>query len=385
MHKNVWILFVGQALMVSMAPFIVMIGGLLGEQLAPSPVYATVPVAAFIVGTALATLPVTLSMQRFGRKPVFLVCLVLAICASIMGSQAITLQSFNLLLLTTFLLGGTLAATQQFRFAAMESVPPELMSKAASRVLLGGLVAAYLGPELSTLGQQLKPGSFQGSFWLLAGINLIALMIMLGYREIDRCEDQLQHSVRPWKTLLMQPVLWAAILAAAIGFAVMSLVMTATPLHMHVVNGHGLEETKWVIQSHVMAMFLPSLVFPWLERRFGLSTLLMLGIAAYLLVVVVAFTHYELSNYWTALVLLGLGWNFLFIGGTTLLPQSYREGERFRVQALNEFIVFGVQAVAAVGSGWLMFRFGWQNLLLTVLPLLMILLISLLIWWRSRI
>lgn len=370
--------------MVSMASFVVMVGGLLGNQLAPDPAYATVPVAVFIIGTALSALPVTMSMQRFGRKPVFLASLTLAIAASLFATQAIAQQSFILFILAVLLMGVTLAAGQQFRFAAMESVAPEQMTKAASRVLLGGLLAAYIGPELAVRGEDLFSAPFQGSFWLLAGTNLLALCFMLAYREPDILKNKNHQPPRPWSALLRQPVLWAAISAAAVGFAVMSLVMTATPLHMHVVNGHSLEATKWVIQSHVMAMFLPSFIFPWLARRFGLTSLISLGVIAYLLVIVVAFSRYEVENYWIALVLLGVGWNFLFIGGTTLLPQSYHEGERFRIQALNEFTVFGVQAIAAVSSGWLMFRFGWQNLLLSVVPLLLVLIIALLVWRRSR-
>ena len=370
--------------MVSMASFVVMVGGLIGNQLAPDPSYATVPVAVFIIGTALSTLPVTLSMKRFGRKPVFLSCLALAIAMSLFATQAIAQQSFLLFLLAVLMMGVTLAAGQQFRFAAMESVAPEHMTKAASRVMLGGLIAAYIGPELAVRGEHLLPISFQGSFFLLAGINLLALCFMLAYREPGIQQSESDQPPRPWPILLKQPVLWAAVLAAVVGFAVMSLVMTATPLHMHVVNGHSLADTKWVIQSHVMAMFLPSFIFPWLARRLGLTTLMALGVTAYLLVIVVVFSRYEVVNYWVALVLLGIGWNFLFLGGTTLLPQSYHDGERFRIQALNEFTVFGVQATAAVSSGWLMFRFGWTNLLLTVAPLLVILVIALLIWQNSE-
>ncbi|MEH6639500.1 MAG: MFS transporter [Porticoccaceae bacterium] len=384
MNRNVWVLFGCQALLVSMASFVVMVGGLIGNSLAPDPAYATTPVAIFIIGTALSTLPITLSMKRFGRKPVFLFCSCIATAAALMAAQATVMESFPLFLFAIALMGVALAAGQQFRFAAMESVAPEHMTKAASRVLLGGLVAAFIGPELVVRGENLFGSAFQGSFYLLAGVNVLALCLMLGFRE-----TKVQHALsdaepRPWGILLRQPVLWAAIISAAVGFAVMSLVMTATPLHMHEVNGHSLDSTKWVIQSHIMAMFIPSFIFPWLVSRFGVGRLLIAGLAMYLIAIAVVFSHYDFANYWVALVLLGIGWNFLFIGGTTLLPQSYHDNERFRIQALNEFTVFGVQATAAVGSGWLMFRFGWQNLLLTVIPLVVILIIALLIWRRPQ-
>ena len=161
--------------------------------------------------------------------------------------------------------------------------------------------------------------------------------------------------------------------------------MTATPLHMHFENGHSLVDTKWVIQSHIVAMFLPSLLVPMIVRRIGEVGLIGLGVGALLVSLAVIFSDYAFINYWLSLVLLGLGWNFLFIGGTTLLPRGYQDSERFKVQAFNDFSIFGVQATGALMAGWLLARIGWQALLLGMLPILAILILTLVYWRASKI
>ena len=168
--------------------------------------------------------------------------------------------------------------------------------------------------------------------------------------------------------------------AGAIGYAMMSFIMTATPVSMHVMQGHALADTKWVIQSHIMAMYLPSLVSGWLIAKFGVGRLMVVGCVVYLLCIVVASMGIALPNYWIGLILLGIGWNFLFVSGTALLPHSYRHEERFRVQGFNEFIVFGTQALASLSSGWVLSGLGWQNLLFLCVPIVLVQLLLLLNW-----
>jgi MFS family permease len=383
-NKNVWVLMCSQALTMSIASFTVFLGSIIGTRLAPDPEYATLPVGAFILGSAIATLPIILSMRRFGRKPVFIACSGLAAGGAGLGIYALTLQSFGMFVSAILVLGVTLAAAQQYRFAAMESVPVEDMPTAASRVLIGGIVAAFLGPEIAVRGKNIFDIPYAGSFALLACLTVLAGLVLCFYKEVIVKELQGGDSSRPLSTILAQPVLWVAVFSGVAGFAVMSLIMTATPVHMHFENGHSLVATKWVIQSHIVAMFLPSFFVPWLARCIGELGLVGLGGAIYLIMVVVVFSNYQFVNYWVSLVLLGVGWNFLFVGGTTLLPRAYRESEKFKVQAVNDFTIFGIQAISALMAGWLLAHFGWQTLLLITIPVLGLLLVTVLYWRRTK-
>ncbi len=383
--NNVWLLMGCQGLTMSIASFVVFLGSIIGRDLAPDPAYATAPVGALVLGSAVATLPVILSMRRYGRKPVFIGCALLAALGSLLAIYALELQSFGLFLAAVLVLGLGLAAGQQYRFAAMESVTVEDAPKAASRVLIGGIVAAFLGPELAVRGENLLAVAYQGSFTLLIAVSLAATAMLFLFRELPRNGDGDRGDGRTLSAILGQPVIWVAVLSGAAGFAVMSLIMTATPLHMHFENGHSLVDTKWVIQSHIVAMFLPSFLVPWIVRRIGVLGLITAGMIIFLAMVVVIFSHYDFFNYWVSLILLGIGWNFLFVGGTTLLPQGYRDSERFKVQALNDFTIFGVQAISALMAGWILATLGWQLLLLITIPVLLLLASAIFYWlWVSR-
>ncbi len=368
----------------SIASFLVFLGSIIGKQLAPDPSYATLPVGAFILGSALATLPVILSMRRFGRKPIFIVCALLTAGGAGAAIYGLVQQSFVMFVAAIVVMGLGLAAGQQYRFAAMESVAVEDMPTAASRVLIGGIVAAFLGPEIAMWGKDIFDMPYAGSFVLLIGLIGLAVFVLGFYQEISAPEQASDDSGRSLSMLLTQPVLWVAVLSGLAGYAVMSLVMTATPLHMHFENGHSLVATKWVIQSHIVAMFLPSFFVPWLVRRIGELGLINLGAAAFLIMVVAVFWNFEFINYWVSLVLLGIGWNFLFVGGTTLLPRAYQESEKFKVQAFNDFTIFAVQAAGALMAGWLLASFGWQTLLIITLPVLGLLAFAVAFWRRSE-
>ncbi|MGB5147597.1 MAG: MFS transporter [Porticoccaceae bacterium] len=378
---NVWLFVLCQALTMSMPAFVVFAGGIVGHTLAPDPAYATLPVALFMLGSAGSILPLILAMQRFGRKKIFLLAGAAACIGCALAMVALVQGRFVLYCAGLVLMGLGLAAGQQYRFAAMESVAPQDAAGAASRVLLGGLIAAFLGPELVTWGESLLPVSYLASFGLLLTVLIAALVALGRYREPQPTADAgAAAQPRPLGVILRQPAVPAAVLAGAAGFAVMSLVMTATPLHMHVINHHSLEATKWVLQSHIAAMFAPSFVVPWLVRRVGLAGLIALGLAAFVAVIIVVFARFDFFHYWVALVLLGVGWNFLFVGGTTLLSEHYRRAEAFRMQALNDLTLFSLQAFAALGAGWLLTTFGWRTLLLSALPLLALALLALLNW-----
>ncbi|MBE7214672.1 MFS transporter [Shewanella benthica] len=385
MPFNVWVLTLAQAFAMSAAPMMMLLGGIIGAEIAPSPILATLPIASMVVGVAISILPVTQLMRRFGRKKVFIGGSVLAGGAGLVAAYAAQEQSFELFCFSGILLGSAGAVIQQYRFAAMESVAPELGAKATSRVLLGGLVAAFLGPELAVLGGDLIETPYVGAFLFLTMVSLLAGLTLCFYREdsaaLSRVNIEALGDIRPLKSILNQEQIWVAIAGAMIGFAMMSFVMTATPLHMHHIAHHSLADTKWVIQSHIIAMYLPSLFTGYLVAKLGVSKMMLAGMLAYFVTIVTALMGNDVLNYWAALVLLGLGWNLLFVGGTVLLPRCYRPNERFKVQAFNDTLVFGSQAIASLSAGWVIHQLGWQVLLIICVPFIGIQLI-LISWWK---
>lgn len=377
MAKNVWILTLAQAFAMSATPMMMLLGGIIGAKLAPSEALATLPIASMVIGVALSVVPVSRLMRRFGRKPLFIAG---ALWAAISGGVAIIAtgqQWFALFCLSGFMLGSAGAVVQQYRFAAMESVSAELAPKAASRVLVGGLVAAFVGPELAVLGGELISLPYVGAFMFLSLVSLGAAIILSFYdsqaevTQQQASDDRLDStpvSPRPLIHILATPGVWVAISAATIGYALMSFVMTATPLHMHHIEHHSLADTKWVIQSHIIAMYLPSLFSGYLIAKWGTSKMMLIGLLAYVVTIVVALMGAELLNYWLALVLLGIGWNFLFVSGTVLLPRYYARSERYSMQSFNDSFVFGAQAIASLSAGWVIHLLGWQVLLLSCIP-----------------
>ncbi len=358
------------ALAMSASAMMVLVGGVLGAQLAPKSQLATLPVAMMIVGTASSIYLITAYMRKVGRRRVFRMASLAAVGIAALAGWAAIQESFFLFVFASFLLGGCVATFQQIRFAAMESVPIEKAPQAASTVLLGGLVAAILGPELATRGRDLFEADYVGSFLLLAAVAMMCFFLFSFIQ--DTVANQVEHSEpqRPIAAIVKQPLFIIAVSCAVVGYALMSFIMTATPIHMHVIEQFSLEHTKWVIQSHIIAMFAPSLFSGLLIARFGVNRIIVLGLGAYALTIALAISGSEWLNYWSALVLLGLGWNLLFLSGTVLLPQSHRPEERFRVQGMNELAVFGSQAVAALSAGVALYYLGWRGLMMVSMVIL---------------
>lgn len=378
--RLVWLYTLIQALAMSVGSMMVIVGGVLGSTLAPDPAYATLPVAMMISGTAVAVFPVTRLMRRFGRKAVFLSVTVVALLASLVAARAAGDASFVMFCAAALGFGCAVAGIQQLRFAAMEAVPLSLMPRAASTVLLGGLAAAIIGPELVTGGKDLTGTEFVGTFLLMAGICGVCTILFLFTPSSRAQVSEAPGAARPLTEIIRNPTLIMAIVAAVGGYGLMSFIMTATPVHMHVHEAHSLAQTKFVIQSHILAMFLPSFFSGWLISRWGAARVIGAGLLAYAVALAMALTGAAVFNYWSALVLLGIGWNFLFVSGTTLLPTTYVPAERFRVQGLNELLVFGFQAMAALSAGAVLHWLGWHGLLLACIPLILLLSMTV-VWW----
>lgn len=350
---------------------VIFVGGFLGLTLAPSPGMATLPIASLVVGSACAGMPAALIMQKIGRRNGFVYATLLALLGSILAFYSVRNGNFWGLCFSIFLLGMHLAFVQQFRFAALEWVKPEQAATTASVVLLGGLFAAWIGPELVMLGQHLMVTEFSGVFILLA-ISHCLLLVLLNYIPFVSIKEKNTEQVgRSIRQLLTSPGIITAITCASVAYGVMSLIMTATPVSMTEILNFPLVETKTVIQSHIMAMFLPSLITPILLRFFPVAWILLMGIFTMTIAISIALLNQGYWGYWFALVFLGLGWNFLFVGGTTLLSQNYSIHEGFNVQAVNEVIVFSTQAFTSLIAGWLVFNYGWNTTNLLAIPLLM--------------
>ncbi len=374
--KNVWLLFLVQPLVMASSPVIVFIGGILATSMGADPALVTLPVTVMILGVASGAIPAALLAKNKGRRLATFAGFTVGFSGTLVATLAALNNSFELLVLASLLLGISTAFIQQLRFAAIESVNnSNEVPTVLSILMLSGIFSAFLGPEIAVTAKDwlTSPHGYAGSFLLLSGLFVVAMLLMLNFTDPEVKSSDHQGTIRPLSEIIKQPIFIIAILSAAIGFALMSYLMTATPLSMHKLHGHSLNDTKWVIQSHIAAMFIPSLFTALLVKRIGLKNLMLAGTLIYALVTVIALSGEQVMHYWWALILLGIGWNFLFLTGTSLLPQSYHASERHKVQAINDFIIFGFQAIASLMAGWILFKAGWHVVVLTSLPFIVIL------------
>ena len=362
------------------APMVVLLGGIVGAGLAPVPGLATLPVALMIVGTAMTTIPASLLMRRMGRKFGFIFAACYAAFGGLLAALAIVNDGFWLLCVATFLVGSHNAFVQQYRFAVAESVPKERLGRSLSVLMLAGVVAAYIGPKLATeLQGAVSVHLYAGSFLGLTGLMIAAAGVLTFYVPNTPVSATQGGDGRPLLEIAKQPNFQLALASAVAAWSIMSLLMTATPVAMHEVDGFNMPDTAFVIQSHIMAMFLPSLVTGFLIDRFGAPTMIFCGAVILAACLIVGYTDHQLIHYWWSLVLLGVGWNFMQLGGTALLTTTYQPSEQFKVQALNDFTVFALQAVAALSSGYLLLNLGWHFLIYFSAPLLVLPLVLLVV------
>ncbi len=371
--RAVLTLAVAQAFASSGMLTIALLGGILGSEFAPAPYLATLPVSLAIVGLAVTTIPAAYFMQRVGRRNAFVAGALSAAAAALLATWAITQANFAVLCCATFLMGSNQAFVAQQRFAAAESVRPGLVSQAVSLVMIGTLLAALIGPQVALALKGLVPEhEYAGSFIGVATLFALSALVLMSYRPDKSAADFELGPGRPTLEIVRQPTYLLAALAAVVSYAVMSFIMTATPISMHVHDHHSDTATALVIQSHLLAMYAPSLFSGSLIARIGTRTGMFIGLALMLICVMIDSAGRDLMHYWSGLVLLGLGWNLLFVSGTSLLTTTYRPQERFRAQAVNEFAVFGTQALASLMAGPAIHLLGWHGLnLAALIPLLL--------------
>jgi MFS family permease len=364
----VLLLACAQALFQTASVMVATVGSLAGARIAPSPALATAPMATMVLGTAVATVPAALWMARVGRRPGFLAGALLGTGGGLVSALGVGTGSLALLCLGTFLVGLYQATAQFYRFAASEVAGPAFRPRAIALVLGGGIVAALAGPTLAELGGPLLAPEYLGSFLALAAVSLVGAGVILALRiPAPAAEGAASAPARPWRAIVLQPAYRVAFLAAATGYGVMILAMTATPVAMET-HHHTLAATATVIQFHVLGMFLPSFFTGSLIVRFGVVRVMLAGVAALTAHVLATLTGTGFASFGGALVLLGIGWNLLFIGGTTLLTTTYGPAERGRAQGTNDMAIFAVGLVCALGAGVLLDAVGWRALNLLLLP-----------------
>jgi MFS family permease len=380
--RNVLVLSIAQTLALAGFPIVVLLGGIIGTEIAPSPILTTFPAAIMIVGLALFTLPAAFLMKALGRKVGFVTAAFIASMAALLAAYAISQESFVLLCIATFFIGAQGAFVRQYRFAAMESVQSTQIGRAVSFVLLGGIAAGFLGPEIAVRASgMISTTPYMGSFLVMAGIYLLAAIVLLFYQQNGQPVIAAADQGRTLREVVAQPTYRLDVFSAAVSYGVMTFVMTATPVHLAGAHGYSLGTTSNIIKSHIAAMYTPSLFTGSLIDRYGLPRVMTVGGVFLLASGLVGVGAATAPAYYLALILLGLGWNFLFVGGTVLLTKTYTPGERFRSQALNDFVVFGVQAVASLSAGAALELASWEAINIIGVSLVLLTLMQL---FRNR-
>ena len=383
LNRNLAILVLAQVAAVTGTVAVVTIGGILGRELTANPALATLPISLLIVGTALCTVLASWTMARLGRARGFALGAVAGALGSGLAIAAIATQSFVLFCAATVMVGCAAAFSQQYRFAAMESVSGAAGPKAVSVVLVGSMLGAVLGPGLVARGESWMPDiSFGGAFAVIAGCYLFAAAALMALRPTSHAAGgDRPAEARPLRAIVRSRLFIAAVMGAAIGQGVMSFVMTAAPLAMHIVDQYSVQLTANIIQTHVLAMYLPSLVSGYLIVRFGVGRIMGIGTALLGATLMAGLAGRHILHYGGAMVLLGFGWNFLYVGGTALLARTHRPAERFRVQALNDFTIFGTAALGSLSAGVVMHALGWDAVLYASLAPILVALAAI-VWAR---
>lgn len=371
MKRNIFLLAICQALMMTSQSLVVTTSALVGFALAPYPQLATVPFALQFVAVMCVTYSASLLMGRIGRKRGFLLASGVGCAGASIAAGGIVSGSFAWFCLGSFLFGVFVAFGQYYRFAAAEIATDDYRSRAISFVIAGGVVAGFAGPWLATRTRlMVGDAEFAGSYAAMLGLYLITLVV-LGFIRFPSgaAGAKSAEPARPLAAVARQPRYVVALLAAVVAYGSMNLVMAATPLAMQA-RGFATEEIAFVIGSHILGMFAPAFVTGHLIRWFGVLSVMLWGALLLAGCVAINLLGDGTAHFWAALVLLGVGWNFLFTGGTTLLTETYRPSEKARAQGLNDFVVYTVISLTAVGSGWFHAWLGWEAINVGVAPFL---------------
>ena len=380
-RRNALILAIAQAFYGAVTTAVVVTSGLVGSQLAPSAAWATLPMSMMIVGTALSTFPISLMMRRTGRRLGFVVCALVGAAGGAIGLMAIYQRSFGFFLLGCLLVGVYQASASYYRFAAADTASPAFRPKAISWVMTGGIVAALIGTVMVMETVDLfAPVTFAGTWAAMTVLGLLGAGVLLGI-DIPNASKKDTYAGRPLGVIARQPRYIVAAMTAMLAYGIMVLVMTATPVAM-LGCGFSVKDSSWVIQWHALAMFVPSFFTGSLIARFGAGRISAIGMALLIAAAVSGLMGIRFENFAVGLILLGLGWNFGFLGGTTMLTETYAPDEKNKAQGLNDLLVFGTTAVTSLVAGKLLAWFGWTGVNIAVFPMVVLALVM--IVWLAR-
>ena len=383
-RRNVAVLVMAQGFLGAQMPMIFIIGGLAGQSLAPNPCLATLPISLIVLGSMLTATPLSSFMQKFGRRAGFIVGATGGAFGAALGAWGLATSSFTLFLIGSLLTGIYMSAQGFYRFAATDAASESFRPKAISYVMAAGLISAILGPQLVKVTADAMVVPFLGTYLAVIVINVTGAFLFIFLNSPKPAEVVQTSAGRSRRELLASPRIAVAIICAMVSYALMNLVMTSTPLAV-VGCGFTKENAADVVSAHVLAMFVPSFFTGHLIARFGPQKIMAAGLAILAGAGSVALAGTDIENFFGALVLLGVGWNFGFIGATTMLASAHAPEERGRVQGLNDMIVFGCVTLASLSSGGLMNcsggspQEGWTAVNLAMAPLL-VLAGSALIW-----
>jgi len=359
---NIARLTIAQALAGANSVVVYATGAIIGDMLAPNKTLATLPISIFVVGMAACILPMGAIARRYGRRTAFLAGTVCGVLVGLLAAAAVVMGSFWLFCLATFFGGAYAAVVLSFRFAAADGVAPSLRARALSFVMGGGVVAGIVGPTLVTYTMYLwSPHLFAATFLVQALVAAISAAVLAGVRLPTLTAAQVAGG-RPIGVIARQPLFITAVICGAVSYMLMNFLMTAAPLAMHLC-GHSQESANLGLQWHVIAMYAPSFFTGRLITRFGAGKIVSAGLLLTGISAAVGLTGIDVAHFWLTLILLGLGWNFGFVGASALVLECHRPEEKTRVQSLNDFIVFGTMAVGSFASGSLLAAYDWNTVL----------------------
>jgi predicted MFS family arabinose efflux permease len=368
-RRDIFLLACCQALLLINSSGLIAMNGLIGYSLAQTKALATFGATTYVLGSALATMPMSLWMARVGRRAGFMAGALINIAGCCIGAYALSIRSFPLFCVATGIIGIYNAVGLQYRFAAAEVATAGDRAKAISLVLAGGVAGGVIGPQSARIASDFFPTPFLGSFLMLALFALVALVVQSRVHVPPPSLAERSGKGRPLKEIVRQPAFIVAVLAGALGYGLMNMLMTATPIAMNFC-GHPFSAMALVIEWHVVAMYAPGFLTGSLIRRYGTLQIILTGVALTAISTFIALNGNSVAHFAAALVFVGLGWNFMYTGGTALLTETYAPNEKARTQGLNDFIVFATMGMSSLASGALVTTSGWETMNRAALPML---------------
>ena len=379
MNKNLSLLILSQVFGFTAANVTVFLSGIIGSQISPIKSLSTFPPSIYVVGIALSTIFAARIMSVIGRRLGFIFASIGSSLACLLAAFAVYYNNFIVFSLSCFFLGTGMAFIHQYRFAAAESIEKEKAPKAVSMLLLAGIVSAFIGISLANYTKDLISGYvYVGSYLALACLTIMPAIFLSFYKNSKEKSNEVDTNlkVRSYKEFLSDPRFLQAMFAATFGYVVMAFLMTATPISMHFIHNISVDKVGIVIQFHVLGMFLPSLITGNLVNKFGYSKIMYGGVFFYILTIILSLFEPTFLNYFISLIFLGIGWNFLYISGTSLLVTTYSPYEKFKAQGFNDLVVFSATAIGSLSAGILISMTSWKIINFMCIPFLVLILFS---------